>query len=132
MVWLFLTCKCNKQKSLNFRNFIKLFLCNIQSIETCSLRDQDSQIWVSRLHHWFRHRCTLLLLQRILVSSLHGGSDGVSRCGLGLETSHFSSLNLEGLRSCLGLQKYGLVKFGKSTCFWSAVFVDKKQPTQVR
>jgi len=42
--WLFLTCKCNKQKSLNFRNFTKLFLCNIQSLETCSLRDQDSQI----------------------------------------------------------------------------------------
>jgi len=51
------------------------------------------------------------------------GSDGVSRFGLGLdETSHFSSLSLEGLRSCLGLdhkyirlrlwvlQKYCLVK----------------------
>jgi len=38
------------------------------------------------------------------------GSDGVSRCGLGLETLHFSSLSLEGLRSCLGLQRYGLGK----------------------
>ena len=27
------------------------------------------------------------------------GSDEVSRCGLVLETSHFSSLSLEGLRS---------------------------------
>ena len=58
MFSLFLTCKCNKQKSLNFRNFTKLFLCNIQSLETCSLQNQDSQIWVSRLHHWFRHKCT--------------------------------------------------------------------------
>jgi len=46
--------------------------------------------------YWFPH-CML-------------GSDGGSRCGLSLETSHFSSLSLEGLRSCLGLQKYGLVK----------------------
>jgi len=48
------------------------------------------------------------------------GSDGVSRFGLGFETSHFSSLSLEGLTSCLGhkyirlrfwvLQQYGLVK----------------------
>jgi len=70
MFWLFLTCKYNKQKSLNFRNFTKLFLCNIQSLETCSHWDQDSQIWVSRLHHWFRHKRTLHLLQRILVSLL--------------------------------------------------------------
>ena len=69
MFWLFLTCKCNKQKSFNFRNFTKLFLCNIPSRETCSLGNQDSQIWVSRLHHW--HKCTLHLLQRILVSPLH-------------------------------------------------------------
>jgi len=60
-----------QQKSLNFRNFTKLFLCNIQSLETCSLRNQDTQIWVSRLHRWFRHKCTLHLLQRILVSPLH-------------------------------------------------------------
>jgi len=71
MFWLFLTCKCNKQKSLNFRSFTKLFLCNVQSLETCSLRDKDSQMWVSRLHHWFRHKCTLHLLQRTLVSPLH-------------------------------------------------------------
>jgi len=46
------------KKSLNFRNFTKLFLCNIHSLETCSfrdwdetwnLRDRDSQKWISRL-----------------------------------------------------------------------------------
>jgi len=31
------------------------------------------------------------------------GSDGVLRFGLGLDTSHFPSLILEGLRSFLGL-----------------------------
>ena len=31
MYWLFLTCKYNKQKYLNYRNFNKPFLCNIQS-----------------------------------------------------------------------------------------------------
>ena len=45
---LFLTCKYNKQKSLNYRNFNKPFLCNIHNFETWSLRDRDSQKWVSR------------------------------------------------------------------------------------
>jgi len=36
------------------------------------------------------------------------GSDGVFGCGLGLEIFRVSVS--EGLRSCLGLQKYGLVK----------------------
>ena len=45
-----LTCKYNKPKSLNYRNFSKPFPCNIQSLETWNLRDrdQDSQKWVSR------------------------------------------------------------------------------------
>jgi len=30
-----------KKNSLNYRNFTKPFLCNIQSLETYSLRDQD-------------------------------------------------------------------------------------------
>jgi len=34
MFWLFLTCKYNKQKYLNYINFNKPFLCNIQSLET--------------------------------------------------------------------------------------------------
>ena len=67
-------------KKVNCRNFTNLFLCNIQSLETCNLRDWDktwnlrdrvSEKWVSRLHHWFKYRCTLHLLQRILVSPLH-------------------------------------------------------------
>jgi len=33
---------------LNYRNFNKAFLCNIQSLETWNLRDRDSQKWVSR------------------------------------------------------------------------------------
>ena len=60
MFWLFLTCKYNKQKNLNIRNFNKPFLCNIQSLETWNLRDRDreetwnlrdrnSEKWVSRL-----------------------------------------------------------------------------------
>jgi len=61
MFWLFLTCKCNKQKYLNYRNFNKPFPCNIQSLETWKLRDRDrdgiwnlrdrdrdSQKWISR------------------------------------------------------------------------------------
>ena len=57
--WLFPTCKYNKQKSLNDRNFNKPFLCNIQSLETWNIRVRDSQKWVSRprpsleTHHWF-------------------------------------------------------------------------------
>ena len=56
---LFFTCKYNKQKSLNYINFNKTFLCNIQSIESWYLRGQDEtwnlqdrdwdlQKWVSR------------------------------------------------------------------------------------
>ena len=45
--------------------------CNLRSLKICSLRDPNLQIWVSRLHHWFRHKCTLHLLQRILFSPLH-------------------------------------------------------------
>ena len=41
MFWLFLTCKYNKHKYLNYRNFYKPFLCNIQSLETWNLRDRD-------------------------------------------------------------------------------------------
>jgi len=32
-IWLFLTCKYNK-KTLNYGNFFKPFLCNIQSLQT--------------------------------------------------------------------------------------------------
>jgi len=76
----FLPANTTNKKSLNFGNFTKLFLCNIQSLETCNFRDWDetwnlpdraSQKRVSTLHHWFRHRCTLHLLQRILISPLH-------------------------------------------------------------
>ena len=110
MFWLFLTCKSNKQKSFNFRNFTKLFLCNIQSLETVAFETKTRKYGfrdsitgsdinahcIYYREYWFPHRMF--------------GSDGVSRRGLGLETSDFSSLSLEGLRSCLGLQKYGLVK----------------------
>jgi len=50
MFWLFLTCKYNKQNIWIGRNFNRLFLCNIQSLETWNLRDRDrdSQIWVPR------------------------------------------------------------------------------------
>jgi len=41
--------------------------------------------------YWFPH-CML-------------GSDGDSRLGLGLESYHFPSLSLEGLRSCLYLDR---------------------------
>jgi len=67
----FLSANTTNKKVLNFRNFTNLFLCNIQSLETCNLRDWDetwnprdqtSQKWVSRLLHWFKHRCTLHLL----------------------------------------------------------------------
>jgi len=92
-------------KIVDFRNFTKLFLCNIQNLETetrkYGSRDSitGSDVDVHCIHdreYWFTH-CML-------------GSDGVSRCGLGLKNSHFSSLSLEGLKSCLGLQKYGFVK----------------------
>ena len=46
--WFFLTCKYNKQKLLNNRNFNKPYLCNFQSLETWKLRDRDSQKWISR------------------------------------------------------------------------------------
>ena len=46
--WLFLSCKYNKQKLLNYKNFTKPFLCNIQGLETWNLRDRDSQKCVSR------------------------------------------------------------------------------------
>ena len=40
-VLIVFTYKYNKQKYLNYRNFDKPFLCNIQSLETWNLRDQD-------------------------------------------------------------------------------------------
>jgi len=33
---------------LNYRNFNKSFICNIQSLETRNLWDRDSEKWVSR------------------------------------------------------------------------------------
>ena len=45
----FLPANTTNKKSLNYRDFTISFLCNIRSHETCSLRDQDSQKWVSRL-----------------------------------------------------------------------------------
>ena len=39
--------------------------------KTWHLWDRNSQKWVSRLHHWFWHRCILHLLQRILFFALH-------------------------------------------------------------
>ena len=58
----FLPTNRTNKNSLNYRNFDKPFLCNIQSLETWNLRDRDetwnhrdqdrdSQKWVSRLHH---------------------------------------------------------------------------------
>jgi len=49
------------KKSLNYRNFTESFLCNIQSLETCGLRDRDSQRWVSRRDQDSR-----------LITSMHG------------------------------------------------------------
>jgi len=62
----FLPANTTNKKSLNHRNFNKRFLCNIQSLETWNLRDQDSHKWVSRrvsrfglgLHHWSRDSIT--------------------------------------------------------------------------
>jgi len=48
----FLPANTTNKKSLNYRNFNKPFLCNIQGFETWNLRDRDSQKCVSRLHHW--------------------------------------------------------------------------------
>jgi len=48
LFWLFLTCKYTKQKSLNYKSFTNPFLCNIQSVETCSLRHRDRGLKPSR------------------------------------------------------------------------------------
>ena len=47
----FLPANTTNKKSLNYINFAMPFLYNIQSLETCSFRDRDSQKWVSRPHH---------------------------------------------------------------------------------
>ena len=56
----FLPANATNKKSSSYRNFTKPFLCNIQSLKTCSLRDKtwnlghwNWQMWVSRLHHCF-------------------------------------------------------------------------------
>ena len=97
-------------KIVEFKNFTKLFLCNIQSLETCSLQDRYSQIWVSRLHHRFRHRCTLHLLQRILISPLHVKQWWSLEMWSWSRDYPFFESQFRRFEVCLGLQKYGLVK----------------------
>jgi len=101
MFWLFLTCKCNKQKSLNLRILLNYFFATFKVSRPVAFKTATrkygsrdsitgSDIDVHCIYYreyWFPH-CML-------------SSDGVSRCGLGLETTHFSSLSFEGLRSVL-------------------------------
>jgi len=44
----FLPANTTNITSLNYKNFTIPFLPNKQSLETCSLRDRDSEKWVSR------------------------------------------------------------------------------------
>ena len=99
---MFLTCKYNKQKiiELQYSKSRDLFETETRpetfKTKTRKNGSRDSitglDIDVHSMYYreyWFPY-CVL-------------GSDEVSGFVLGLETFHFSSLSLEGLRSCLGL-----------------------------